>query len=548
MVAGLPKMKNSKAIRSGFGLVLLAFVVVALLWGDAKESRVFGSSPAPMRGDAIWILSDEVLGNESQVVNNLKAHNIKAVFIMPQNYSRHDNLWLFAEFIRQAHANNITVHAVTFASSDGSVPDVSEVQQSIEAVVAYNATNPDAKFDGVQLDIENTSAHELYELFRELKVPADLVFSAAVQFYGHSSRFLDLLSDTDLDVLIPMLYIMDFQAYQNGSPVFPAFSLINLNTVLTLARIGDFGYMLTGLSSYDRQIILPKNFSGNIWGQLEAKGGRLIDMPAFDPTNRYSVPQLVWSGRELVSVTYYPHSGVSVYRFKWSPTEVIDVIETTPLGLRLAMDAANKEAGNRQYLGTALWKYETTFDAYSARSAGLLADDNIHPAPQVDVQIVSRSAGEVILRVTLKNANPSEAALGDRWGSGVHLRLEGEASFVSARRGDFHGITALDSRGKETELNGSKIVELTKWFFLPGSSGVTSGDIVIRANRPFVLKYRGWIKDKDSGVLNPDNANAIEPYVARFPADHNYDKHLYDSSFSFLSYRTAQLEINPLEP
>ena len=541
-------MKNMKVCRSGLSVVLVSLVVVALLWGDAQESRVFGSSPAPIKGNAIWILSDAVLGSESQIVNNLKAHNIKAVFIMPQNYARQDNLWFFTEFIRQAHANNITVHAVALASADGSVPDVSDVQQAIDDVVTYNAANPDAQFDGVQLDIENTSAGELYELFAKLRVPDTLVFSAAVQFYNHSSRFLDLLSGTDLDVLIPMLYIMDSQSYQHGLPVFPSFSWVNLNTVLTLARINDFGYMLTGLSSYDRQIILPKNFTGNIWGQLEASGGRLIDRPAFDSTNRYSVPQLVWSGREPVSVKYYPHSGVSVYRFQWSQTEVIDVIETTPLGVRLAMAAADKEAGNRQYLGTALWKYETTFDAYSIRSAGLLAEDQTYPAPQVDIQIVSRSDREVTLRVTLKNTNPSEAALGDRWGSGVHLRLEGEASFVDVRKGDFHAVTALDSRGKETELNGSKIVELAKWFFLPGSSSATSGDIVIRADKPFVLNYRGWIKDKDSGVLNPHNANAIEPYVARFPTDHNYDRHIYDSSFSFLSYRTAQLEINPLVP
>ncbi|MBN2009475.1 hypothetical protein JW960_09040 [candidate division KSB1 bacterium] len=498
--------------------------------------------PANPAGNAIWIDANKITGNGEQVLNQFLSHDIKTIFLNAEFYSISD-FENKIDFTNLAHNSTyqMSVHALVYGSSAADNPTSAIVQNRIDIVRNFNNLHPESYLDGVQVNIEGKDSDFLFNLINDLNVPANLIFSAAVQINNYD-KYTELARDTDLDLLIPMLYIMDAQgAYTNGQPSFSNYDMISNNTSVTLQEVGNNADadVLIGLSSYDRELIVPKAFSGNIWNDLEGVGGQRIDNLALDPNNTYSIPSLIQNGKTLISVDYISDAGVSWYRFEWDASKYIDVIETTPLGLRQSDIVADQVGNdNSQYLGSAIWVYDYTFDGTSQREDGLVAADEIHPTPIVEITNLDLDNGTGSFSVNFSNQAPSETILGDDWGSGVFLEIDGDATFNNLSNGEFNQHYSYDATGNPVDLNGSKIIELTKWFFEPGDNNIQSGDITLNYTGGFKIRYRGWMKEKDEGIQNPYNNNAVEPYVARFPDDENYDRHSYDSNFSFMDYAT----------
>jgi hypothetical protein len=91
-------------------------------------------------------------------------------------------------------------------------------------VATHNTQHPTARLDGVQIDIEGVSGTTLLNLVSAVQVSTNLVISAAIQsieFYSNiESSYASLRTNTDLDVLVTMLYIMDGIGYDAGTATF----------------------------------------------------------------------------------------------------------------------------------------------------------------------------------------------------------------------------------------------------------------------------------------------------------------------------------------
>lgn len=523
---------------------------MALLGRGAEASQV--QLPP---GNGVWLkpASNPVVGNEPALIANLKTRDIRHVFLWLIGKASADYA-SYAPFIQQAHTNGMTVHAVcaTKASiSSGGQPSAALLAAALNEVIAYNASHPAAPFDGVQIDIEGVSGSTLTNLVSAVQVPETLVFSAAVQpdefFENVEFYYASLLQNTDLDLLIPMLYLMDGITYRDGAAVFPfGFTQIQTKTAQTLARLPATGKMMAGLAGYDRQFPIVKSTGLIDRPYLESKGepdGFSQFAFSTNETQIYSVPRLLAAGKPLVDVAHRATTGVSIYRFDYNANWWLDVLELTPAGLRRAISAADQAgAGNAGYVGTCTWLYHTVFDAYSGRQEGLAADDGAYPSPVVTVQTLSYRGGLARLRVSLTNANPAERILGDRASGGVHLRVSGGGAFVSADSGTFHAAEAFDSAGNLlTNLNGAQIIELRRSFLENAASQqADSGEIVISAGGLLTLRYRAWMADKDS--LCADGGTP-EPYVARSPNDIHYR-----DPARFLTYATFVTTLIPETP
>lgn len=524
-----------------------------LMVGTALAAEAAQVRLAP--GNGIWLkpASNPVIGNEAALITNLKSRNVRHVF-----------LWLigktsaeyapYASFIQQAHTTGMTVHAVcaTRASiSIGGEPSAAKLAADLNEVIAYNNAHPAAPFDGVQVDIEGVTGSTLTNLISAVSVPETLVFSAAVQpeeFYANVEfYYTSLLQNTDLDLLVPMLYIMDGISYSGGVASFLFnFSRIQSRTTQNLGRLPPGGQLMTGLSAYDRQFPIVKSTGSIDRPYLQSKGepdGFSQFAFSTNTSQIYSVLSLLSAGKPLVDVAYRANTGVSIYRFDYSANWWLDVQELTPTGLRRAIQVADLAgAGHTGYVGACTWLYHTVFDSYSGRREGLAADDGVYPVPVVTVQPLSYRGGLARVRVSLTNANPTERILGDRSSAGVHLRVSGNAAFVSADAGTFHAAEGFDSAGNAlANLTGAQLLELRRSFLEnPAAQQADSGEIVLSATGLLTLRYRAWMVDKDS--LCADGATP-EPYVARTPNDIHYR-----DPARFLTYSTFVTTLIPETP
>jgi hypothetical protein len=521
-------------------------ILAAAMLGAGAEAGQVALPP----GDGVWLspTSTQVLGNEAAVVAGLKARALKHVFLWSAGKT-HDFYADYAPFITQAHANGLTVHAVCATKAtvtSGTALSSALLSNVLHEVFLYNTNYAAAPFDGVQMDVEGVSGAALLALVAGVQVPPELVFSAAIQpneyYDGVEAYYASLLQNTDLDLLIPMLYIMDGMNYSGGAPTF-TFNLARLQTKTAslLALLPAQGKMMTGLSAYDREYPVLKAGGGidrNYLNALSAPDG--LSQPAFSPSSSFGLPNLV-DTKALVEVNYLTNTATSVYRFDFTPTNWVDVIEMTPLGLRKSMAAADQGgAGDPQYLGTCTWVHHTTFDSYSGRQEGFSPDDGVYPSPQVNLQIISFQGGVARLRVSLTNAHPGEKILGDHASAGVHLRVEG-ASFLTADKGSFHAAEAFNSSGSVlANIAGAQIVQLRRAFFEdPAAQQAQSGDLTLSASGPFTLRYRAWMTDKDS-LCN--DIGTAEPYVARTPDDVHYN-----SAARFLTCATFATNLAPFQ-
>jgi hypothetical protein len=485
-------------------------------------------------GNGIWLKpsATPVAGNEATLVSTLHTRDIKHVFLWLVSQTSTDYAQ-YAPFIRHAQSNAMTVHAVcatkTSISSNGEL-STNLLAVALNHVTVHNANHPTAKFDGVQVDIEGVTGATLTNLLSAVRVPESLVFSAAVQpdeYYPDvEAHYSALLENTDVDVLIPMIYIMDGVWYSQGNASF-TFTLprVQSKTAQLLAKLPPGGRMMTGVSAYDRQYPVSKATGAIDWTFLaNANAPDGFSQPAFSthPTSRYSVPNLINSNKPLVSVSYRTNTGVSIYRFDFDAERWFDVLETNPSAVRQSISRAHLGGTNdARYLGACAWLHSSIFDPYSGRGEGFVTDDNAYPIPTVSIELLSFRSGLARLRVNLTNANPSERILGDHSAAGVHLRLDGAAFFVSADNGEFHAVEGFNSSGALlTNVNGAQIIELRRSFFEnPAAQHARSGEIVVDASSLLNVRYRAWMTDKDSLSTN---AGVAMPYVARSPGDVPY--------------------------
>jgi hypothetical protein len=514
-------------------------VLAMLVAGGASAAQV---QLTP--GNGVWIKPSvtTVVNHEAALIATLKARSLTHVFLWMTGFTSAQYA-PYAPFIQQAHTNGMTVHtlcavASTVTSGGALSPDL--LSNLINEVVTYNASHTNAPFDGIQIDIEGVTGPDLLTLVSAVQVPDTLVFSAAIQPNEFApspsnieSYYNSLLQNTDLDMLVPMVYIMDGLYYGSGTNKY-TFTVPSLTTKTDeiLARLPSQGRMMTGLSAYDYEFAVIKG--GGTDSSFTGSGSSQMAMGS----GTYAVPNLVTT-YPLVDVTYQTNGGLSVYRFDADTNHWFDVDEMPPIGLRRSISAADQAgAGDTRYVGTCTWLYHTTFDTTSGRQEGFTADDGVYPSPVVSFQVTSVVGSTVHLHVGLTNANPSERVLGAHSAAGVHLQLIG-ASFASADKGTFHAAEAFNSSGALlTNIGGAQVIELRRMFFEdPASQQAQSGDIVVSAVAPFTIRYRAWMMDKDSMC---NDIGTSEPYIARSPDDVHY----YDPS-RFLTYATFTTNIVP---
>lgn len=495
--------------------------------------RAAAGQPALPAGNGLWLKPSytTVPGNEATLVTALKSRGVRHVFLWTTGYTN-TQYTQFTPFIRHAHTNGLTVHALCATKTtvtSGNELSPALLSNVLQQVVIYNDNYSDAPFDGVQIDVEGVSGATLLNLVSAVQVPTNLVFSAAVQlndFYPNvESAYSNLLVTTDLDLLVPMMYIMDSVYYSDGAAAFSYhLSRIQTKTAQLLSKLPVGGGLMIGLSAYDREFPVVKStgvIDHEYLDSYDSPDG--FSQPAFSTNSgsSYSVPRLSAAGKALASVTNRTDIGASIYRFDYDTNRWFDVIEYTPTGVRRSIAAADQGgAGDARYRGTCSWLYHTVYDNYSGRREGLTADDGVHPSPLAGVQLLSFTGGVARVRVSLTNATPAELVLGDHASAGVHLRVE-NATFTSADRGTFHAAEAFNNSGAVlANLSGAAIIELRRSCFENVSSQrAQSGDIVVNAAAPFTLRYRAWLTDKDSLCSDGDAPLA---YVARSPDDLHY--------------------------
>jgi len=532
---------------------LVGCLLLLLLQTGGVKANNGAQALAP--GNGIWIDSNTpISGNEVQIVSNLQARAIKHVFIFTINDTS-SQYASYAKFLQVAHSSNMTVHAICAEAStvtSGNALSPLLLSNVIQQIIIYNnSTNTASQFDGVQVDIEGVTGLALLTLLQGVTVPSALYFSADVQPnefapeastspYYIESYYSNMLATSSLDLLVPMIYIMDDLGYSNGNLTY-GFGItgsdsISYKTSEILARLPSYGKgygMMTGLSAYDYEAAVTMGGGAN-WTPT---GGWWGSQMAFSGGS-YSVPYMAahWP---LVSATYQPITGISSYRFNYEGTNWWDVNEMTPIGEGLSIAAANSAGTNDvRYVGAAAFKYFTIFDSTSERQQGVAMNDTNYPSPQLSLQVLSVVGNLARLRVSLTNGNPTEQILGDSASAGVHLQLPAGASFVSAAPGSFHTALAFDTSGNQlTNISGTKVLELRRCFFENlASQGVQSGDIYVTALVPFTLQYRAWLTSKDS-IYNNNGATA--PYITRSPNDLPYN----DPS-KFMTYATFTTNVS----
>ncbi len=514
-------------------------MVIGLQVGSLQATQV-----QLAQGNGIWLkpATTTVPGNEAALVSLLTGRNIKHVFLWTTTYNS-STYPTFTPFIQLAHANTMTVHAIcatrnTVTNSTGLSSAL--LQNVIDQVLIYNTNYPAAPFDGVQIDVEGVTGSNLFNLVQGVTVPETVVFSADVQpneFYtGVESYYSNLVQNTDLDLLIPMIYIMDGIWYSGGTNKYTyTVPGIGTKTDKLLALLPSQGRMMTGLSAYDLEFAVTKG--GGTDSSFSCNGASQM---AFG-SGSCAVPHLA-TIYPLSDVFYQSNGGLSVYRFEADTTHWMDVLEMTPSGLRRCIAAADQAgSGDSRYVGTCSWLYHTIFDSTSGRKEGLTPDDGVYPNPTVRLEVLGVSGGEARLRVTLTNSTPSERVLGAHASAGVHLQIEG-GTFDSADAGTFHAAEGFDSAGNVlSDVAGAQVLELRRSFFEdPDAQQARSGVITVSSPALFTIRYRAWMMDKDS-LCN--DLGTSEPYVARSPDDVHYS----DAS-RFLTYATFTTNIVVSQP
>lgn len=177
------------------------------------------------------------------------------------------------------------------------------------------------------------------------------------------------------------------------------------------------------------------------------------------------------------------------------------------------------------------------------------ADDGEEPPadPGVSLSAPGTVAGgsNATLSVTYTNENSSTNA---SYADGVHLRVENGA-LASADAGEFGEALPLNASGENRleGIDGARIMELYLSGSQPAGASNTSDHIVVvpeEGVKHVRIKFRAWSFD-DTATNRLGNV-----YLGRDPADTHLNKHVIDSSYTYLDYAvyTETIEVSPETP
>lgn len=368
--------------RNEFGLSLYSMPTNSLTNGAVSSATNAAVRIRLAPGNGIWLKpkNTPVPGHEVDLIENLNRRGLKHVFLWAVGYSN-DSFVPFIPFIHMAHEHGMTVHALCATdrsvTRDGKLSSL-VLSNAIREILIFNDKHPDASLDGIQIDIESVSITNLINLVASVHVPSNIVFSAAIQtdeFHSNmEAGFGRLTRDTDLTLLVPMLYIMDDIFYRNGMPSSHFdFPHLQAKTAHLLSLLPPRASLMIGLSSYDREFLVSKSTC-----KIDYKELKRLGIPdgfsqfAFSSKSSYGIPHLKAIGKQLVDTFSITNLGISLYRFDYDATHWCDVLAATPSGLHEAMHSTRQgAAGDPRYIGDCFWLFHTTFDSYSHRQEGI---------------------------------------------------------------------------------------------------------------------------------------------------------------------------------
>jgi len=161
---------------------------------------------------AIFIFEPYPDNRSTSLINDLKASGINTVFLRTDI----NNIWSSERFIKSAHENNITVHAMILDDKKDFVDGINESSiEVIEEVLDYN-TKSLAGFDGIYISLKNCDPVELEQVCQENaqllkiiheKTAGKILLAAGIPAVYDRSSIEGITPNVDLFVL--MTYDMD---------------------------------------------------------------------------------------------------------------------------------------------------------------------------------------------------------------------------------------------------------------------------------------------------------------------------------------------------
>ncbi|MDA0524883.1 DUF2341 domain-containing protein [Methanococcoides alaskense] len=156
---------------------------------------------------AIFIFEPYPDNSSISLINDLKASGINTVFLRTDI----NNVWSSERFIKSAHENNMTVHAMILDEKKDFVDGINESSiEVIEEVLDYN-TKSLAGFDGIYISLKNCDPVELEQVCQENaqlleiiheKTAGKILLAAGIPAVYDRSSIEDIAPNVDLFVLM----------------------------------------------------------------------------------------------------------------------------------------------------------------------------------------------------------------------------------------------------------------------------------------------------------------------------------------------------------
>lgn len=156
---------------------------------------------------AIFMFEPYPDNRSTSLINDLKASGINTVFLRTDI----NNVWSSERFIKSAHENNITVHAMILDDKTDFVDGINESSiEVIEEVLDYN-TKSLAGFDGIYISLKTCDPVELEQVCQENaqlleiiheKTAGKILLAAGIPAVYDRSSIEDITPNVDLFVLM----------------------------------------------------------------------------------------------------------------------------------------------------------------------------------------------------------------------------------------------------------------------------------------------------------------------------------------------------------
>lgn len=239
---------------------------------------ISNATPPPAYIQAMWVFPDAAHANpvtdpsaRDELISNSEHSNVDALYLSVYNYPENSagrrlyDETAIADLIRRAHAKRILVNATYGAPDWLGCSAGSFQQQRMQEVLAYNASHPTARFDGVVLDIEPSDDSDAtmqallasYQCIHDTIAPSGLTLSVAIRFYwdnaveypagsGNVKPVYQHIIDMDLQNVVVMGY-RDFAGPQDCSD--DGIVCLDKAEVAYAASIGKPSLVLVGLET-----------------------------------------------------------------------------------------------------------------------------------------------------------------------------------------------------------------------------------------------------------------------------------------------------------